>query len=797
MWLDDAQLDVRYALRTLLKNRGFALVAILTLALGIGANTAIFNVLDAVLLRPLPYAKPSELVGFSPVRYEAFRQWTEGLRSLEASGAYTLELANVTSGAEPVRVYTLSVTSSLLPTLGVAPALGRAFSADDDVPNAAPRVLLRHAFWKSHFGGDAGLVGRTIDVNGRAHEVIGILPASLEFPPPARRADGSMPGTADVWTGVGWLPDLHMRGGFHAVGRLAPGSSTALVAAELSAAAKTSTPPGREASPVVVQGVDEMVAAPLRPAILAFTAAAALVLLVACANLGSLLLVRLTSRQRELAVRVSLGASPGRILRQVLTESSVLAVGGAIAGIGVAWLGLPLLLALAPPELARAQDTTLNARVLAVSLSLAFVTALLIGLPSSWRTVARDPRDDLGSMRGTTTTRGTAHVHGTLVACEVALAVLLLIGGGLLLRSFAALANVNPGFHASGLVTADLLLPPDRYPTRATVLQFFDRLEQRLAALPSARSASAIDRLPYGPSVSGIRFRIVGRTTATRSDEPRGVNTAARPGYFQTMGIPLLQGREFTAQDRVESRPVVVIGSALAERHWPGVNPVGERIHAFGVEREIVGVAGDVRHLGPATPVDPMVYLPQAQDITTRRMMTVVVRTDGVPDALLPAVRAAIRDLDARLPIPNLRSFGALRSERTASQRFNALLVASFAVLAVMLAAVGIYGVMSFVVAQRTQEIGLRMALGATRSGVLALVVGRVSRPVIVGVAIGLSGAFVLTRVLKSMLFGVTASDAVTFTSAALVLGVAALAACLVPAFRAVRIDPIRALRHE
>lgn len=797
MWLDDAQLDVRYALRTLVRNWGFTLVAILTLALGIGVNTAIFSVLDAVLLRPLPYTKPSELVTFSPVRYETFRQWTEGLRSLETSGAYTLELANVTSGAEPVRVYTLSVTSSLLPTLGVAPVLGHGFSADDDLPYAPPRVLLRHAFWKSHFGGDAGLVGRTIDVNGRAHEVIGILPASLEFPPPARRDDGSMPGIADVWTGVGWLPDLHVRGGFHAVGRLAAGSSAALVAAELSAGASRLAPPGREAPTVVVQPVDEIVAAPLRPAVLAFTAAAALVLLIACANLGSLLLVRLTSRQRELAVRVSLGASPGRILRQVLTESSVLALAGTIAGIGVAWLGLPLLLALAPPELVRVQDATLNARVLVVALALAFVTTLLIALPSSFGAVARNQRDDLGSMRGATTSRGTTRVHGTLVACEVALAVVLLIGGGLLLRSFAALASVSPGFHASGLVTADLLLPPDRYPSRATVLQFFDRLEERLAALPSARSASAIDRLPYGPSISGMRFRIVGRPAATRADEPRGFNTAARPGYFQTMGIPILQGREFTAQDQTESRPVVVIGSALAERYWPGVSPVGERIVAGGVEREIVGVAGDIRHRGPATPVDPMLYLPPAQDVTTRRMMTVVVRTDGDPDSLLPAVRAAIRDLDARLPISNLRSFGTLRSERTASERFNALLVVSFAVLALMLAAVGIYGVMSFVVAQRTPEIGLRMALGATRSAVLAMVVARTAWPVIVGVAVGLSGALALTRVLKTMLFGITASDPVTFSSAVLVLGTAALAACLVPALRAVRIDPIRALHHE
>jgi putative ABC transport system permease protein len=797
MWLDDAQRDVCHALRTLVKNRGFTLVAVLTLALGIGANTAIFSVLDAVLLRPLPYTRPSELVAFSPVRYDAFREWTEGLHSLEVSGAYTYSLANVTGGGEPVRVSTLAVTSSLLPTLGVAPALGRGFSADDALPQATPRVLLRHGFWKSQFGGDASLVGRTIEMNGRPHEVIGILPASLEFPPPARRGDGSMPSNADVWTGVGWLSDLHERGGFYAVGRLAPGSSAAIVAAELSAAANSSPAAGREPSPVVVQRVDEIVAAPLRPAVLAFTAAVALLLLIACANLGSLLLVRLAARQRELAVRVSLGASPGRILRQILTESSVLAFGGATAGVGLAWLGLRLLLALAPPELARVQYATLNARVLAVTLALALVTALLIGLLPAWRAMVRDPHDDLGSMRGMTAARGTTRVHGTLVACEVAFAVVLLIGGGLLLRSFAALASVSPGFQAEGLVTADILLPPDRYPSRAAVLQFYDRLEERLAALPSARSVSAIDRLPYGPSSSEISFRIVGRPPAIRSGEPRGFNTAARPGYFQTMGIPMLQGREFTVQDHVASRPVVVIGGALAERYWPGASPLGARIIVFGVEREIVGVAGDVRHFGPATPLDPMVYLPQAQDIATRRMMTLVVRVSGTADALLPTVRAGIRDLDVQLPISNLRSFGRLRSERTASQRFNALLVASFAVVAVMLAAVGIYGVMSFIVAQRIREIGLRMALGATRSGVLALVVSRASRPVIVGIAVGLSVAFVLTRVLKSMLFGVTASDAVTFTSAALVLGAAAIAACLVPAVRAVRIDPIRALRHE
>lgn len=797
MWLDDAQRDVSYALRTLVKNRRFTLVAVVTLALAIGANTAIVSVLDAVLLRPLPYAKPSELVAFSPGGYDTFREWTAGLRWLQSSGAYTYSLANVTGGVEPVRVRTLAVTSSLLSTLGVEPVLGRGFTAEDDLPHATPRLLLRHGFWGSRFGGDPGLLGRTVELNGRPHEVIGILPPSLEFPPPARSNDGSMPSTPDVWTGVGWLPDLHERSGFYAIGRLALGSSVALVAAELSVAANAATAPGRGQSPVVVHRVDEIVVAPLRPAVLAFTAAVALVLLVACANLGSLLLVRLATRQRELAVRVSLGASPGRIVRQMLTESAVLAFAGALAGIGVAWLGLRMLLTLAPPELARVQNATLNPRVLAVALMLAVVTTLLIGLLPAMRVLVRGTPQALGSMRAATMDRTTGRAHAILVASEVAFAVVLLIGGGLLLRSFAALASVSPGFQMEGLVTADILLPSDRYQSRGSVLRFFDRLEEQLAAHPGVRSVSAIDRLPYGPSFSQLGFHVVGRAAVTGPDAPRGFNAAVRPGYFQTMGIPVLQGREFTAEDRIDARPVVVIGRALAERYWPSASPLRERIMVFGVEREIVGVAGDIRHFGPTTPVDPMIYLPQAQDVTTRRMMTVVARTAGPPDALLTAIRAAIHTLDAQLPISNLRSFGTLRAERTASQRFNALLVGSFAVLAMLLAIVGIYGVMSFVVAQRTHEIGIRMALGARRSEVMWLVLRQSLILTVVGLFLGAAAAAAVTRFLKAMLFGLTPLDPTTFIAVSLMFGLIAALAAYLPARRATKVDALIALRYE
>jgi putative ABC transport system permease protein len=794
---DDVKRDVSYALRSLARNPRFTLVALLTLALGIGANTAIFSVLDAVMLRPLPYEKPSELVAFAPQRYDAFRTWTENLRSLETAGAYTYSLANVNGGVEPVRVWSLAVTSSLLPTLGVSPLLGRAFTPEDDLPQPRLRVMLCHAFWKTQFGGDPNLIGRTINLSGQAYEVIGILPAALEFPPPARSADGSMPRTPEVWIGAGTLPDLRERGGFYAIGRLTRGSSAEAAAAELNAVANASAGTSREPLRVQVKRVDESVIAPLRPAILAFTAGVALVLLVACANLGSLLLVRLTSRQRELAVRISLGASPSRIARQILTEGAVLAMGGALAGISVASLLLRTLLALAPAELARVQDATLNARVLSITLALAIVTALLIGVAPAWRALVRDPRDDLGSTRGASSDRRTGRVQAALVVCEIAFAVILLVGGGLLLRSFAALAGVNPGFRSGGLVTADVLVPPDRYASRESVLQFFDRLEERAGASPGMRSVSAIDRLPYGPSWSRISFRIAGRPADPAASAPACLNTAARPGYFKTMGIPIVAGREFTVADSTGSRPVVVISRTLAERYWPGQSSIGERISVFKVEREIVGVADDVRHLGPATPVDPIVYLPQAQDITTRRMMSVVARTDGSADAALTAVRGAIRSIDPELPISNLRSFDALRSERTASQRFNALLVASFAALALVLALVGLYGVMSFVVAQRTHEIGLRMALGAQRSAVLTLVLRQSMVLILLGTVLGVGTAAAVTRYLGAMLFGLTPLDPATFVGACVMFAIVAMLSAYLPARRAAKVDPLIALRWE
>jgi putative ABC transport system permease protein len=794
MWLDDAVRDVRYAARALARTPRFTLVALLTLALGIGANTAIFSVLDAVLLRPLPYARPSELVSFTPAWYDTFLEWTRGVRSIQASGAYTYALANVTGGDEPVRVYTLAVTSSLLPALGVAPMIGRGFTPEDDVPSPTSRILLRHGFWMDHFGGNPDVVGRIVQLDGHPHEVIGVLPADLEFPPPARRGDGSLPRTADVWTGVGWLDDLHENGGFSAIARLAAGRTRADATAELSAAARASSTlpplPGR----VDISLVAETVVAPVRPALVAFMAGVGLVLLVACANLGNLLLARLTSRRRELAVRMSLGASPGRIARQILAEAAVLALAGAVAGIGVAWLALRSLVVLAPPELIRIQDAALSGRALAVTLAAGIATALMIGVLPALRARLRHPGADLGSTRSTAD-RTTGRVQAVLVAGEVALAVVLLVGGGLLLRSFAALASVSPGFGADALVTADVLVPEDRYQTRSSVLQFFDQLEGTLAAQPGVRSVSAIDRLPYGPSFSRLFFKIAGRPAAGPHDQPVAFNAAARPGYFRTMGIPILEGREFTPWDAMGSAPVVVVSQALARRYWPGARAIGSRVVVFGVEREIVGIAGDVRHLGPATPVVPLIYLPQAQDIAVRRMMTVVVSTGGAADALLPVLRSDIHSLDRELPVSNLQRFGTLRAERTAAERFNALVLTTFAILALLLAAIGVFGVVSFAVTERTSEIAIRLALGAQRGSVAWLVLGRTLTLGAAGIVAGLGTAAAATQWLTSMLFGLTPLDGVTYVVACALIVLVVAVASYLPVRRAARVDPTTALR--
>ena len=801
--------DLRFGVRQLLRSPGFALAAILTIALGIGANTAVFSVVDAVLLRPLPYEHPGDLASLglrnvaegpalTPGTYPIYEGWGKESQSFERLASYTHTVHNVAGGPEPARVWAVAATSSLLQVLGVQPHIGRNFSSDADQPGGPREVLLSYSFWQSSFGGDPTLIGRTVELSGAPSEVIGVLPRGFEFPPPMRAGD-SAPPRADVWVPVGTVPDLRERGGFSVLGRLRPGVTIEQARAEMSALTNEIQGNGaRGEVRVGVEGLHEQVVGPIRPALLAFLGAVGLVLLIACMNVGSLLLARLTTRDREVALRTSLGAGRGRITRQLLTESMVLALVGGALGVLLAWVGLQLLVASAPAEIPRLDEVTLSGRALAFTLAVSVGAGLLFGLLPALRATRVDLRSALsGGGRGGTAERSTRRIHSGLIVAEVLLAVALLTGAGLLIRSFGELSRVDLGLNTENLLTLELLLPPDRYPERGDVLRFYGELESRLAALPGVESVGMIDRLPLGDYSSRIPFEIVGRAGLSREETPMALNTAIRSGYFRTLGIPVLRGRSIGEQDAEETPPAVVVSRSLAERFWPEGDPVGNRIQAFGQEREIVGVVGDVRHHAPGVAPEPMIYFPQAQDIATRRLMTVAIRTSSNPEHVIGAARSEIRRMDPQLPISKLQTFDQLRSERTASERFNALLVGAFAAVALALAALGIYGVMSFAVAARTREIGVRMALGASQGMVLRDIVRGALVTVGIGAALGILVAMPLMQLIRGLLFGVEPEDPFTVAAVAtLLIGVGLLAAWI-PARKAAHVDPVRALRYE
>ena len=808
-WTEALRYDLRFGARQLLRSPGFALAAILTIALGIGANTAVFSVVDAVLLRPLPYEQPHELVSLglsspgegpalAPVTYPIFQSWADESRSFDRLAAYTYTVHNLAGAAEPVRVWAVAATSSLFEVLRMQPHVGRSFSPEVDRPGGLTQVLLSHPFWQSSFGSDPTIVGRMIELDGASYQVIGILPRGFEFPPPARAGD-SPPPRAEIWVPAGTLPDLRERGGFFVVGRLRPGVSTEQARAELSALTHGSG--GSDTGDNVRLGVEslhEQVVGPIRPALLAFLGAVGLVLLIACVNVGSLVLARLTTRDREIAVRASLGAGRGRIARQLLTESVVLALLGGALGVLLAWAGLRLLLALAPAGIPRLEEVTLSGRALAFTLAVSIGAGLLLGLLP----VMRAARVNLHSAlsrggRGGVSDRSTRKIHSGLVVAEIVLAVLLLAGAGLLIRSFGELSRVDLGLVPENLLTFELLLPPDRYPERVDVLQFYGELESRLAALPGVQSVGMIDRLPLGDYSSTIPFQILGRTDVPRDETPMALNTAVRPGYFRALGIPVVRGRAIDAQDTPDASPAVVVSRSLAERYWPRDDAVGARIQAFGKEREIVGVVGDVRHHAPGVPPEPMIYLPHAQDIATRRLMTVAVRTATTPENMINTVRNAVRGMDRHLAISKLQTFGELRSERTAGEQFSALLVGSFAAVALVLAALGIYGVMSFSVAARTREIGVRMALGASHALILRGILRGALVTVGIGAALGLLLAVPLMRLIRGLLFRVEPVDPFTFVAVATLLALTGLLAAWIPARKAAHVEPVQALRHE
>jgi putative ABC transport system permease protein len=795
--------DLRYAARALWTAPGFSLVAIVTLALAIGATTAIFSVVNAVMLRPLPFDQPDRLIRVwesSPERgwpefsasYPNFLDWRAQATSWTALAAQTGASFSMTShdGAQLVRG--LSATLDFLPALGVAPVLGRNFLPDEDRPGGNTRVvILSDGFWRRAFAGDPAIVGRAVSLNGAPYTVVGVLPPGFEWGP-----------AMDLI--VPLAPDPARSRGDHrliVIGRLRDGVSMTDAHNELSAIAAALA----QAYPASNEGwgvrlatfYDWIVPAETRESLLVLLGAVALVLLIACGNVANLLLSRGAARQKELAIRVALGAARGRIARQLLVESLLLAVIAAAGGVAMALVATRLLVAVGPSTtVPRLDELSIDATVLGFAVLTALVSALVFGLLPALQLARSHPGEALqDGSRGSTGGRQRQRLRAALTVAEVALSVALLIGAGLLLRSFWRLQQVDAGFDVSSTMAMRVTLPRTTYDTGEKSIAFYDRLRAEIGTLPGLAGVATTSGPPLAPGNTSTEIDVPGRIAAP--GEPRSADwRLASPGYFATMGIPL-RGRDFTAQDGPDAPPVTIVNETLARRLWPAEDPIGKIIHmsSFGNRTAtIVGVAGDVHSFGLDAEHRPMVYL---SSFVASWPAAVVWRSHADPASHVNAIRDIVRRLDPAVPVHDVTTFESLLAESLGPRRFNLYLLATFAAIALAMAAIGLFGVMAYLVSQRTREIGVRLALGASRYEIFRLIIGRGVTLAALGAVIGLAGAIGLTRWLESLLFSVSRTDPGTFAAVPVLLVLVAILACYVPARRAMRVDPMIALRAE
>lgn len=801
--------DLRYALRTLRRSPGFTAVAVLTLAVGIGANTALFSVVHAVLVRPLPYEDAERVVRLDDVprdaaadtetrtSYPNFADWRAQARSFQAMAAYDGWSATLEGAGEPERLDAASVSASFFRVLGVRPALGRFLVDEEDQPGAARSVVLSHGLWRERFGADPAVLGRELRLNGTGYTVVGVAPAEFEDPRLGVGAAGEprlWRSPPAAWTEEGRGRDTRF---LAVVGRLGDGVPLERARAEMAGVMRrleALDPAANRDRAARVVSLKEEIVAPVRPMLLVLLTAVGGVLLVACVNVANLLLARYTGRRRELVVRAAMGASRGRLVRQLVVESLLLAVVGGAAGVALAWGAAGALVRLAAGELPRLQAAELDPRVLGFALLLSLATGLLFGAGPALHAARGDLHSDLREAGAPTGGRGQRRLRHALVAAEVALTVVLLSQAGLLLRSLWRLQQVETGIAPAGVLTLSLFPPLKGYETDERMAGFYTEVLGALDALPQVEAAGAVNVLPMGGGFWQTGFEIEGRPAAPQ-EGPSAALRAASPGFFSALRIPVVRGRGLAHSDAPGAPLVAVVNRAAAERYWPGADAVGERIVVSGKAREVVGVVGDVRER-PDAPAEPALYFPHAQAPSwLTRFSSVVVRGPGDAAALAPAVRRAVWSVDGRVPVSQVRTMDAVMAGTLAQPRFRTLLLAAFGAAAFLLAVVGVYGVIAYGVAQRTREMGVRMALGAHPGHVRRLVIRQGLPPVLLGLVAGLAAAVAAGRLVSGLLVGVEANDLLIFTAVPLVLLAASFAAGWLPARRAAAVDPMVALR--
>jgi putative ABC transport system permease protein len=808
--------DIRFGIRMLLKSPGVSIIATIALALGIGANTAIFSVVNAVLLRPLPFPNPDSL--FAVFETDQRRGYQSGSHSypnffdlreqntvFERVASYYSSDYIMTGRGEPARLQGAVVTADLFPLLGVTPSHGRTFRAEEDKPSESGRVvILSDSLFRRRFNSDPNILNQTITLAGRPFTVVGVMPPDFEFPIQNE--------PVDLWTTIagdaaGKSPVTAQRGAhfLRVIARLKPGVTREQAQSELTAIGarlEQQYPDQNSNKSLRLESALAALVGDVRPALFILLGAVACVLLIACANVANLLLARATSRHKEMAIRTALGASRMRVIRQLLTESVLLSLAGGAVGLLLAVWWSDLLIALGKDDIPRAVQVAIDWRVLGFTLGVSVLTGVIFGLVPAFHSSRGGLIESLKEGgRGTSEGARRNPVRSVLVVTELAIAVVLLVCAGLLIQSLWRLQRVNSGLQPQNVLTFNLGLPEVKY-NYAKQSQFWADLKARLETAPGVQSASSIFPLPLNGDRFSISFQIEGRPVPEK-DEPSGDFFTAGIGYFRTMGIPIIKGRDFNDNDRHGSTPVIIITETFARQYFPNEDPIGKRIHP-GISsiddeestmREIVGVAGDVRNRSLNTEPRAAYYVPQTQ--VPFSQMVMVVKTNSEPRSFIPTATKEVAAMDADLPLFGVKTMEEYLSASVAAPRFNTTLLSIFAAVALVLTVVGLYGVMSYSVAQRTNEIGIRIALGAQGRDVLLMIVKQGSKLILIGLAIGLSGAYAVTRLVASLLFGVTAKDPFTFAAVAVLLAIVGLFACYVPAWRATKVDPMEALRCE